>query len=48
MKKMVETTEITVTPLESTPSKNSLIVVANRLPFVLKVNKDGTYTRIAR
>lgn len=48
---MVETTmnntEITVSHCENT-AKSSLIVVSNRLPFVLKRNADNTLTRIAR
>lgn len=51
---MVETTistaastEITVSHSENTV-KSSLIVVSNRLPFVLKRNADNSLTRIAR
>lgn len=39
--------EITITMPEST-SKSSLIVVSNRLPFVLKKAADGRMTRQAR
>lgn len=39
--------EITVTAAESNV-KSSLIVVSNRLPFVLKKEKDGRMYRQAR
>lgn len=40
--------EITVTAAETNAPKASLIVVSNRLPFVLKKSADGTMTRQAR
>lgn len=39
--------EITITAAESNV-KSSLIVVSNRLPFVLKKKDDGTMVRMAR
>lgn len=39
--------EITITAAEANV-KSSLIVVSNRLPFVLKKNADGSYYRQAR
>lgn len=51
---MVETTLSTAPSTEITVShsenavKSSLIVVSNRLPFVLKKNPDNSLTRIAR
>ena len=39
--------EITVTSAEAT-IKNSLIVVSNRLPFVLKKDENGVMVREAR
>lgn len=45
---MVET-EIIVTQAETNCVKSSLIVVSNRLPFVLKKDRNtGKLTRIAR
>lgn len=46
--KMVET-EIIVSQPDSNCPKSSLIVVSNRLPFVLKKDrKSGKLTRVAR
>lgn len=39
--------EITITTAEAT-TKSSLIVVSNRLPFVLKKNAEGKMMRQAR
>lgn len=39
--------EITITTAEAS-TKSSLIVVSNRLPFVLKKNAGGQMTRQAR
>lgn len=45
---MVET-EIIVSQADTNVVKNSLIVVSNRLPFVLKKDaKSGKMTRVAR
>ena len=40
--------EITVTAAEPTVKSNSLIVVSNRLPFVLKIDENGKMYRQAR
>ena len=40
--------EITVTAADSNVKSNSLIVVSNRLPFVLKKGEDGKMYRQAR
>lgn len=40
--------EITITAAEASVNKSSLIVVSNRLPFVLKRNTEGQMYRQAR